>query len=90
MIDFIDGVSVGTLFRTYKYARLLKEDISNCDIEFIYRQFAGILLQLFKLDFDRIGSLPSPVTGFPAPVRPLTFKVHDILQTGGIDTFGAS
>jgi hypothetical protein len=23
------------------------------------------------------------------PIRPLTFKVHDILQTGGVNTFGA-
>jgi hypothetical protein len=90
IMNFIEGVSIGTLFRVDKEARLLKEDISDSDIEFIYKQFAGILLQLFKLEFDKIGSLPSPKTGFPAPVRPLTFKVHDILQTGGINTFGMS
>src|SRR6266480_1097052 len=39
ILDFIDGVSAGTLLRTDKEARLLKEDISNYDIEFIYRQF---------------------------------------------------
>lgn len=90
IMDFIDGVSLGSIFRTDKTVRLLKEDINSCDVEFIYKQFAGILLQLFKLDFDRIGSLPAPKTGFPAPVRPLTFKVHDILQTGGVDSFGTS
>jgi len=88
IMDFIDGVSLSTLFRVEEKERCLKEDIGDGDIEFIYRQFAGILLQLFKLEFGRIGSLPSSKTGLPAPVRPLTFKAHDILQTGGVNTFG--
>jgi hypothetical protein len=50
--------------------------------------FAGILLQLFKFGFDRIGSLPSPNTGFSASVRLFTFKVHNIVRTGGVNTFG--
>lgn len=41
-------------------------------------------------DFPRIGSLPTPTTGFPSPPRPLTWKVHDIIQNGGVDTFGMS
>lgn len=90
IMDFIDGVAVSSLLRAGKETRLLGEDISDTDIEFLYRQFAGLLLQLFRLNFDRIGSLPSPKTGFPVPIRPLTFKVHDILQTGGINTFGRS
>ncbi|KAF2416547.1 hypothetical protein EJ08DRAFT_555613, partial [Tothia fuscella] len=61
-------------------------DINNHKIEFIYKQYARILLQLFKLDFERIGSLPSLVTGSQAPIRLLTFKVHNILQTGGTTT----
>lgn len=88
MMNFIDGVSVSHLLRKDKQTRLLKSDISDGDIEFLYKQFAYIQLQLFQLDFDRIGSLPTPKTGFPVPIRPLTFKVHDILQTGGVDTFG--
>ncbi|KAH8706082.1 hypothetical protein GQ44DRAFT_819114 [Phaeosphaeriaceae sp. PMI808] len=88
IMDLIEGVSVSTLFRASKNERLLKEDINDHNIESIYKQYARILMQLFKLDFERIGSFPSPVTRFQAPIRPLTFKVHDILQTGGVNTFG--
>lgn len=87
-MNFIEGVSLNHLLRKNKDTRLLKPDICDEDIEFLYKQFAQIMLQLFELDFDRIGSLPSPQTGFAVPIRPLTFKVHDILQTGGVDTFG--
>ncbi|PWY80150.1 phosphotransferase enzyme family protein [Aspergillus eucalypticola CBS 122712] len=73
-------------------SRLMREDISGHDVETIYRQMAGIMLQLFKVDFDQIGSLPPPPlkqahcsTSLP---RPLTFKAHSILQNGGVNTFG--
>ena len=91
IMDFIEGVSLQRLLKDPNAehdTRLIREDISDSDIEFIYRQFANFLLQLFELDFDRISSLPSPKTGFPVPIRPMTFKVHDILQTGGVNTFG--
>ncbi len=95
IMDFIDGVNLGDLLEdpnAKNAKRPMREDISDGDIEAIYRQFANFMLQLFKLDFDRIGSLPSPSTGteslIPVPIRPLTFKVHTILQDGGIDTFG--
>ncbi len=65
--------------------RLLREDISDGDIEAIYRQFANFQIQLFGLDFNSIDSLP----GDALPKRPLTFKAHDILQNGGVDVFGA-
>lgn len=88
VMEFIQGVSISTLLRRQHNSRLLKDDIGDDDIKFLYRQFARILLQLFQIDFPVLGSLPTPVTGFHAPLRPLTFKVHDILQTGGVDTFG--
>jgi aminoglycoside phosphotransferase (APT) family kinase protein len=88
VMDFIEGVSVNTLLRQQHNTRLLRDDICDDDVKFLYRQFARILLQLFQIDFPMLGSLPTPVTGFNAPVRPLTFKAHDILQTGGVDTFG--
>ncbi|RDW67225.1 phosphotransferase family protein [Aspergillus mulundensis] len=93
MMDFIDGVSLSDILRdpnAERPSRVVREDISNSDIEYIYRQLANFLLQLFMLDFDQIGSLPSPQTEAqgPTPPRPLTFKAHSILQNGGIDIFG--
>lgn len=95
MMDYIEGVHLSELLKDYNaepHSDLIREDISDADLEFIYRQMANILLQLFKLDFDRIGSLPWPQTEdqtpTPSPPRPLTFKVHTILQDGGVNTFG--
>lgn len=91
LMEFIDGVSANHFLRDPEATvptRLMREDISECDVEGLFRQIAGFQLQLFELDFDQIGSLPTPTTSFPAPRRPLTWKVHDITQTGGVDTFG--
>jgi hypothetical protein len=95
MMDFIDGVSLSDLLQDPDAecpSRVMREDISDCDVEIIYRQLANFLLQLFELDFDRIGSLPSPQpeTQGPTLPRPLTFKAHSILQNGGVNTFGTS
>ncbi len=87
-MDFIDGIPLANHFRVDNEKRILREDIDEADLEFVYRQFAGIFLQLFQLDFERIGSLPASVTGHKSLACPLTFKVHDILQTAGVDTFG--
>jgi len=92
-MDFINGVNLSDILMDPDAkcpTRLMREDISDDKIEAIYRQFANFLLQLFKLDFDRIGSLPWPSdeADSPIPIRPLTFKAHTILQNGGVDTFG--
>lgn len=88
IMDFVEGVSLESILRETVDKRLMREDINDSDIEYIYRQFAQILLEIFQLDFDCIGSLPTPITDFQAPARPLTFKVHDIIQLGGVNTFG--
>lgn len=95
MMDFFEGVSLSDILRdptAELSTRVMKEDISDSDVETIYRQMANFLLQLFKLDFDEIGSLPWPGddTANLTQRRPLTFKVHSILQNGGVDTFGMS
>jgi hypothetical protein len=90
IMDFIGGVSLESLWKETPDKRLIRSDIAEADIEYIYRQFARIQLKLFQLNFERIGSLPTPLTNFVAPIRPLTFKIHDILQMGGVNTFGRS
>ena len=91
LMEFIEGTTLNHLLQDPNPtvdSRLIKEDISDSDIELLFRQISCIQLQLFELDFDRIGSLPTSKTGFPAPTRPLTWKVHEIIQTGGVNTFG--
>ena len=89
-MEFIqDGVSLNDLFKDLNSGtRLLREDLSDDEMETIYKQFANFLLQLFRLDFDHIGSLDSPSPKLRFPIRPLTWKARDIHQTGGVDTFG--
>jgi hypothetical protein len=91
LMDFIEGTCLTDCLGNPEAAtpvRLMREDISDSDVEFLFRQMANIQLQLFQLNFDRIGSLPTPKTGFPAPIRPLTWKVHEIIHAGGVNTFG--
>ncbi len=88
--DFLEGESLSDHFRIAKDQRLLRKDVDNSKLEPVYRQLARFSVQLFQLDFDSIGSVPTTVTKFTPWPRPLTFKVHDILQTGGVDTFGRS
>lgn len=38
---------------------------------------ANFMLQPFKIDFDRIGSLPTPKTKFPVTIRPLVKTSSD-------------
>lgn len=93
MMDFIEGVNLSSILQdpeAERRSRVMRDDISDSDIEQIYRQMANILLQLFRLDSNQIGSLPPPQGHVqnPTPLRPLTFKAHSILQNGGVDTFG--
>ena len=95
MMDFINDISVSDLLKdpnAERLTRLVREDIGDSDIEVIYRQLANFLLQLFELDFDQIGSLPSLKAKAQSYTltRPLTFKAHSILQNGGVDTFGTA
>jgi hypothetical protein len=46
-MDFIEGISLNDLLKDPNAepdTRLIKKDISNNDIKFIYRQFANFLL----------------------------------------------
>lgn len=55
VMDFVNGTSLSDLHRdpnAERPSRVVREDISDSNIEFIYKQLANFLLQLFKLDFD--------------------------------------
>ncbi|KAB8222000.1 hypothetical protein BDV33DRAFT_229878 [Aspergillus novoparasiticus] len=86
LMSFINGICLLEVFGGGN-SRLIREDIPDTDIEYVYRQMAHFMLQLYKIDFSRIGSLPTLKTTFPAPGRPLTWKAHEILRVGGVDTF---
>ncbi|KAI2455093.1 hypothetical protein LOY97_005752 [Ophidiomyces ophidiicola] len=93
MMDFTEGLYLDDFLKSRnveKPTNLMRENIRDNEVEIIYRQMANYMLQLFKLDSHRIGSLPWPGAGSKCttPPRPLTFKAHTILQDGGVNTFG--
>lgn len=66
--------------------RCMRKDISDEEIEVIYKQMAKFTCQIFNinLEFPFISSLP------PGSLhkRPLTWKAHEIFQRGGVNAFG--
>ncbi|KAI1741707.1 hypothetical protein F4680DRAFT_414809 [Xylaria scruposa] len=93
MMAFIEGVGVDQVLQNND-ARIMKEDVSEHVIETIFRQTINFQLQLQKLDFPSIGSMmltpPAGEPGFSAIIssRPLTQKVHDFIENGGVDVLG--
>ncbi|KAJ5531277.1 hypothetical protein N7527_004670 [Penicillium freii] len=75
IMDFINGVSLSSLLQdpnAERPSRVMRDDISDSDIEVIYRH-------LLSLQTESQSAIPP---------RPLTFKAQTILQDGGVDTFG--
>ncbi|KOC12916.1 hypothetical protein AFLA70_9g006771 [Aspergillus flavus AF70] len=86
LLNFKNGICLGEVFGGGS-SRLIREDIRDTDIEFVYRQMAHFMFQFYSIDFSQIGSLPTLKTKFPAPGHPLTWKAHEILRVGGVDTW---
>lgn len=87
LMDFVSGVCLKDVIGKTD-SRLIRDDVSEDDLEMIYRQMANFMIQLFNISFDKIGNVPTPYTHYSAPVRPLTYKINDLICSGGIDTFG--
>ncbi|GCB23217.1 hypothetical protein AAWM_06102 [Aspergillus awamori] len=64
----------------------LNPDIDEETLKALYGQMARVLLELWKLDFDCIGSLGSDqVTGKPQVTkRPLTLAMNELVRTCGL------
>lgn len=95
MMSVIKGVDLESVLRTPgSKDRLMRADISDRVITTVYRQVARYMLQLFKLDFPRIGSLSKSAisqgtVGYAAAIesRPFTWRAHEALVLGGVDTY---
>jgi len=87
MYEFVPGLKLSDVLAVSEPGtNILREDVGDDELRVVYRQFAQFLLQLFRLDFPRIGSLPTESTF----LRPLTLKAHEIVRLGGVDVFGIS
>lgn len=74
LMSFIDGVCRRDVIGSDDGSRLLRESVPDSDVKYIHRKMADCMLQLFKIDFDQIGNLPTSITRFNAPSRPLSEK----------------
>ncbi|KAM0430882.1 hypothetical protein ACHAPT_005515 [Fusarium lateritium] len=94
--SFVEGVNLGDVLQDHDdpYSRQMRPDISDANLETIYRQIVRFNLQLSKLGFSHIGSLSATSQigdgGCAATIhtQPMSWKMHETLNVGGVDVFG--
>lgn len=87
IMEFIEGESLGDIWETNprpESGQTLKVDISDRDLDIVYRQMAIIMLELSGHEFSHIGAL-SPGDTYTVNSRPVTWKMNEILHHGGVD-----
>lgn len=92
IMDYIEGVPLDHIWGdspTPQDGLTLSHSISDREFRIIYRQIAGFLLDLAKLDFPRIGSFGTQSDGSTSVnSSPLTLKIQEIEAHGGIRVRG--
>jgi hypothetical protein len=90
-MDFVPGgESLHHLWRQSPDEAVLRSDISEGDLRTVYRQVAGIYLELSKLEFPHVGSLCiRDDQSIHADLGPLTLKMQEIEAYGGVKVGGA-
>lgn len=96
IIEWVEGVSLASIMEEQpepEWGPTLRNDITDDMLYKIYRQMAGILLELSMHDFDKIGSL-SEVKHDNGRVtwhissRPMTLKMNEIESKGNVTIDG--
>ncbi|PWY87109.1 hypothetical protein BO94DRAFT_566000 [Aspergillus sclerotioniger CBS 115572] len=87
LTSFADGIPLSEVWgeEGYNNPKILKDNIPDAQLEYMQRQMARVMLQLYAIDFERIGSLPTSITKFPSLNRPLTRKANFVLLAGDVD-----
>ena len=89
IMNFIRGESLGKLWQEeLEGMDVLKSDICERDLQTVYRQIAGFLLDLSRLEFPQAGSLSSKGNDIIANLGPLTLKMQEIEAHGGVKVGG--
>ncbi|KAL4807438.1 hypothetical protein BDV18DRAFT_167968 [Aspergillus unguis] len=88
IMEFIEGEPLDMILRQGtgpEDSHSLRQDISDEELEIVYRQMANILLELSAHDFSRIGSLSGNAdSNSGVDSRPLTLKMNEIQSHGGV------
>ena len=84
--EFIQGQKLKQILRgPDQDSSVLNDKLDEEKVDIIYRQIAQFMLQLFSLDFTRIGSL---VAGSPRLHLPLTLTANEITRLSGVTVLG--
>ncbi|KAK7532332.1 kinase-like domain-containing protein [Phyllosticta citribraziliensis] len=91
IMDYVDGLRLGELWKDPTASRLSRhlKDISDRDLRIVHRQMARFSLELYKLRFDKIGSLIIDDDGqVSVQGPPLTWTMQEIEAHSGIKAGG--
>lgn len=89
LMECINGTPLNELLLDFEDEHeRLREDVEDSTLQHIYRQMAGIYIELFSHDFSAIGSLATEVHGskliWYVDSGPLTLKMNEIQRLGGV------
>lgn len=92
IMDYIQGELLGDLWKEVPEpidGQILRSDIKERDLHIIYRQIAGFMLDLSKLEFPHAASLCiRDDLNIHPDLGPLTAKMQEIESHGGIKVGG--
>ena len=84
IMDFIDGISLATILQqptdNIRDEVVLKTDVDDSKLDYIYEQLADYMLQLSRLDFTTIGAITKNPSSneWDASARPLTYNMNEL------------
>lgn len=87
MTQYVPGISLGSILNAPGEEHRIMGEVDNDKLDKIFRQVCRFQLMLARLDFPRIGGFTWNHEANTANVnrRPLTWKAHEILHSGGPD-----
>jgi aminoglycoside phosphotransferase (APT) family kinase protein len=96
IMDHIDGISLTTLLRQPIQSEedhiVLRDDIDDAKLDYVYEQLAEFMVELSRLDFDAIGAIAKRPDSneWLATERPFTYNMNEMAVTVlnyPVDTF---
>ena len=84
IMEFVDGLSLATILQqpteNAQDEVVLKTDVDDTKLDYIYEQLADYMLQLSRLDFTTIGAMTknSSSNEWDASARPLTYNMNEL------------
>ncbi|KAF1347391.1 putative altered inheritance of mitochondria protein 9, mitochondrial [Lizonia empirigonia] len=96
IMNRIEGTSLTTLLRQPILSEeddiILRHDIDNAKLDYVYKQLAEFMIELSQLDFDAIGAIAknSDTNKWLATERPFTYNMNEMAVTVSnypVDTF---